>query len=211
MGLLANSPYLKGTVSTLGPMVMNSLEKAASRLGTTAADAAALRWFGDNSAPFKRTLASDLRRMRSVINVNTITIGQEDARLRNSGTNASAWTANGKVGLGGSVYSAGGNKGSHGFDARNVFIDGNFRSLPRFLPMTGGTVDASAWHQSQLNTLIHELTHLLIGTADEVGNSGDAYGTQRAAALAISNSVKAKNNAENWGIFIEACGYHLTS
>lgn len=211
MGLLAGSYSLTATIQQLSPIVMNALATAATRLSNGSADSAAVRWFGDDSSVFKKRLASDLRTMRSVINVKTITIGEEDWRQRNVNTNASAWTATSRVGLGGNVFSLGGN-GPHQNDTRNVFLDLNFKHLPMFLPTANdGRIKRDRGHQSQLNTLIHELTHLLIGTADENGRGGTAYGARFAARLAREFPDRAKNNAENWGIFVEACGRNLSS
>lgn len=212
MGLLANNYALTGTVNELSPMVMNALECAAERLSDGSADEAVLRWFGDDSNAFKQALARDLRRMRSVINVNTITIGEEDLVSRDPHTNAAAFASNGRVGLGDPVISQGGN-GPHQHDGRNVFFNSNFKHLPKFLPKNvNNRVRIDNHHQSQLNTLIHELSHLLIGTDDEVGQGGfTAYGTQFAERLARYNPVKAKNNAENWGIFVEACGHNRSA
>jgi hypothetical protein len=212
MGLLAIDPYLQGIVGTLAPTMMQAMNNAATRLGSSQSDAAALRWFGASDKASKSRLAADLRRMRAVINVNTISVGSEDLATRDVDVNASAYRAGGKVKLGDAVIIGGGNAAAYQHDARSVFLDAAFKKLPRFLPIVGaGTarkIDASGWKQSQLNTLIHELSHLLLGTEDVVGASGESYGTQRAEALAKANPSGAQNNAENWGIFVEAIGHH---
>lgn len=94
-----------------------------------------------------------------------------------------------------------------------VELGTTFRTLPVYLPMfPDGTVDNTGWNQSQLETLIHELSHLLLGTADVLlGGAKEAYGAKRAAKLALESPSAALRNAENWGIFIEAAGYHRSS
>ena len=79
--------------------------------------------------------------------------------------------------------------------------------------ITGGVVDTGVYdpqvsnNQSQFETVIHELTHVILSTNDEkLANNDDAYGTNRALQLAGQNMALAKTNAENWGCFIEACG-----
>jgi hypothetical protein len=94
-----------------------------------------------------------------------------------------------------------------------VELGTNFRSLPMYLPMfPDGTVDNTGWNQSQLDTLVHELSHLLLGTKDKtLANGKEAYGAKRASKLALESPQRALKNAENWGIFIEAAGYHRSS
>jgi len=202
MGFVAIDPYLKPAIGTLGPLVMTALATAADRLGGPHADDAVKRWFGTKDAAFKATLARDLRRMRSVINVHTITIGSEDLMKRHANTNASAWTAPGRVGVGDKVLDD---------EGRSVFVDANFHKLSQFLPKSGTRINANGDYQSQFNTLVHELSHLLIGTKDVAGARGTAYGTKNAEALAAATPLDAAKNAENWGIFVEACGHHRTS
>lgn len=113
-------------------------------------------------------------------------------------------------------------------DTRNVMLGDNFRSLPQFLPIippapplpgaipgaapaAGPLINANQFLQSQFNTLVHELSHVCLSTQDVLGAGGTAYGTQRAAALAVANPAQAQNNAENVGIFVEACGHHEIS
>lgn len=94
-----------------------------------------------------------------------------------------------------------------------VELGTTFRTLPMYLPMAvDGTVDNTDYNQSQLETVIHELSHLLLGTDDvDLANGKTAYGAKRASKLVLENPAGALNNAENWGIFIEAAGYHRSS
>ena len=59
----------------------------------------------------------------------------------------------------------------------------------------------------KFETLVHELTHVLWGTADHpLSTRVTAYGDYNALALAIEDDDVAFDNAENWGIFLEAVG-----
>ncbi|MGB3244413.1 MAG: M35 family metallo-endopeptidase [Sulfitobacter sp.] len=203
MGLNAIANNVQADVSKLSPFVMGALQSAAERVASGAANAAMTRWFGDNSGGFRTTLAKDIRRMRSQINVRTINVGFEKLNDRDSTTNASAWPSAGKIGFG--------NNMAHVGASSAVDLDMNFKNLPMFLPLAAGAIDSTAAHQSKLNTLIHELSHLLVGTDDEFINGAEAYGAQAAEAIAAANVPDAKNNAENWGIFIEAVGHHNTT
>ncbi|MDJ0642491.1 MAG: M35 family metallo-endopeptidase [Erythrobacter sp.] len=234
MGLKTNDRYLKPTIDALSPQVMAALANAAARLTSGAGSMASLRWFGTAAVADRTRLARKLRTMRSVINVNSITIGFADYAgagamnspvARDANTNAMSLAVNAPVGIGGNVATLGAAMGGGNQDQRSVFLDENFMQLPDLLPLApppppvvpanGAPVPppppprvaANGWHQSKFNTLVHELTHLLLGTDDVVGATGDAYGTQRASQLAAANAGQAENNAENWGIFVEACGH----
>lgn len=58
---------------------------------------------------------------------------------------------------------------------------------------------------SKLGVLVHELTHFAL-----IGATRDAvYGTVRSKALASSNPVAARNNADNYEYFVEATAFGL--
>jgi hypothetical protein len=76
----------------------------------------------------------------------------------------------------------------------------NFPNLKTYANPTPATCAG----QSQFETLVHELSHLVLNTNDETLSSGvTAYGGSNARTLAAQSPDKAKNNAENWGFFIE--------
>ena len=85
--------------------------------------------------------------------------------------------------------------------ARNV--DFTLDICPRLLKImaTAGTEN-----QSQVGTLLHEISHLLGGTNDEAdpGTGVVAYGAAAAKALATNHPALAVNNAENYGFYISA-------
>jgi hypothetical protein len=94
-----------------------------------------------------------------------------------------------------------------------VILGESFKRLPIYLKLTAdGRVDSSFYSQSQFETLVHELSHLLLGSQDVKFDDGStAYGAENAELLATFGSEHAFTNAENWGIFVEAVGIHKSS
>lgn len=206
MGFSSTDNYVSGLIGTLGSHVQSAIGVAAAEVAAGRATAAMNRWFGDSSPAFRKSLAKDLNQLRANLNIRTITVGYEELNARDSGTNAGAWNDFTKrLNLGTDL--------SHIPIGRSgIELDMAFSSLPLYMPLDGNRqIDVTGYNQSKFETLIHELSHLLLGTKDEDWNGKDAYGAKRASRLAANNPVKAKNNAENWGIFIEAVGYHKTS
>lgn len=231
MGISYNAP---GTQVQLQPSVdrlMTGLQTAIDRTKSGQADAAITRWFGADAVAQKDSIARTLSRFRSNINIKTIVVGFEALELnpnfskvtnpvtnkvtvispryaRSAGTNAAAYAspdANVSLDLGDVLSHA------PSGDAP-VFLGEGFRSLPQLLPLAGGQIDTSGWIQSQFETLVHELSHLLLGTKDIKFTDGStAYGTQAAAELATFGSSWAFQNAENWGIYVEAAGVQKVS
>ena len=191
---------------------MDSIRTAGERVRSGAADAALFRWFGDNSPAWRTQVARRIETLRKVFNLQKIAIGFTSLRLRNRGENASA--APGAIrGINPGIVSR--YNDPDGLDP--ITLNEAFRTLPTYLPVTGnGIVDTGGWNQSRLNTVIHEMSHLILSTADERPPGGayaglEAYGAQRARSLATLYPAQAQNNAENWGIFIEACGRNRSS
>ncbi len=207
MALVGIVSYVQTTLLLLNKPLMDGLQTAAERVQSGQADAACQRWFGDNTGPWKTQLHRTLRQLRSNINVRTIKVGF--APLDDRGANAAAWRNNGlafSTPLGGAGT------------VDNMNLDVGFNSLPTYLPLNGGQVDASFYSQSKFETLVHELSHLFLNTKDvptkwepDGSVAKEAYGAKRAAKLAVADPAKAKRNAENWGIFVEAVGVHKSS
>lgn len=207
MALVGIIPYVSLSLVKLQAPLMSGLETAAARVQGGQADAACQRWFGDTSQAWKKELATTLRKWRSNINVRTIKVGF--APRDDRGANAASWRT--KNGLDFSTQLNGTGTNDH------MNLDEGFSSLPEYLPLQGGVVDATFYSQSKYETLVHELSHLLLNTKDvpvgfdSDGDVKEAYGAKRSAKLAINDPAKAKRNAENWGIFVEAVGIHKSS
>jgi len=201
MGFVFKDHFVKAEVEVL--VIMNALNTCVERVNKNQADAALTRWFGDSSPAWKKDVAKKLSSMKSIINLQEVHVEFTRLQDRDAGTNAAAAP--------GMLTSIDPSK-AQTFKGRNVRLDVAFHGLPSRLPLTGGTVDATGYNQSKLETVLHELSHAVLSTKDEkLANSNTAYGAQQAAALAVENPGLAKTNAENWGIFIEACGVHKSS
>ena len=203
MGLHVRDPYSKTLLASISGQVLSALATAAERVRSGKADTACNRWFGDATPEFKRALARDLLRMRSQINVRSIDVGFTDRTERANRGNAAAYAAKRRIGFADALPGPG--------NDMSIVLDLNFKRLPKYLPKNGDLVDNTDYHQSRFETLVHELSHLLMGTNDEVHDGETAYGARAAADLAGADPDSAKNNAENWGIFVEACGVHLSA
>ena len=90
-------------------------------------------------------------------------------------------------------------------DQSVVRLGRNFRNLRDY-----GTTPLSQYNgQDKFETLVHELSHVILGTEDvPLQNGATAYQADNARALARQTRGKvdrrsAYNNAENWGFFVE--------
>lgn len=210
MGILATGKYTGSMINKFSGQFLQALDVAATRTDQGSADAACTRWFGDNTAAFKKDTAKKLRKMKSVVNLKTIRISFQSIAARERGENAAAWNdQTAHFGLGTGDFSH--VRAHHGITSE-VYLNEGFRQLPDFLgTLGGGTIDDTFWNQSKFETIIHEMSHLILGTIDAVHAGTTAYGAQRAATLAAGDAAKAKRNAENWAIFVEAVGINKSS
>jgi hypothetical protein len=205
------NPYSAKLFAGMGPGILAALQNATKRVKAGEADAAVNRWFGYTPDAAGRTeLGNLLGQLTSRFHFKDITVGFMGLKQRVGDQNARAWNI-GKPQLKLGTDLAGPNVEAGGIST--IELDINFKKLPDYMPtVDGGSVDATKGHQSKFGTLIHELTHVLLGTRDVEDEDGDvAYGAQAAEALARSDTAGARANAENWGIFIEACGRNGSS
>lgn len=212
-------------IQDLEKMMLTAMNKCRNNLdsGGTAVDAALVRWFGDSSALFRKTMKSNIARMRGVLNGGTINCLSEAVTIEVQPAKAGSPIALTKVA---GAKLAGGNANNNAsalhyttgmFDgtendrvvqmtntALSITIGVNFGKLPR----TSLGLAASWNDQDRLETLLHELSHYVHGTKDELLNDGvtTAYGGQDARLLATQSADRAKTNAENWGFLIEELG-----
>ena len=200
MGFEYGNSYVQGMVAPLP--VQNTLTTCVSRIRAGQANNALFRWFGDNSPAWTQDALRRVDKMRAVLNLQSITLGFEWLGMRGGNTNAAAYPNSvPSIVPAAKVITA---------QSMQLNLDEGFNRLPNYLTlMPTGIVNASGFYQSKLNTVLHELSHAILGTVD--APAGGCYGAQNARQLATNNSAAAKLNAENWGIFIEACGYHASS
>lgn len=188
MGLTATGlgPADQGIITIMGPEIINVLRRAAA--GISAGDDRSQMWFGDSSTAWISQLRTKLNRMASVINLQSIDIHGSSLDRRNGAFAAAQRPASG-------WRNNTANSGGTGFITRsqgqgfNIRLDLKWNTASRYASATS--------RDSKFQTLVHELTHLIIDTEDE------EYGSIKCRALAISSSARAKINADSWGYFIE--------
>lgn len=152
------------------------------------------RWFGDSSAAFRKDMKEKVAKMRSVLNARDIEC-KTDILGGSATNNAESYSYTSGLFEKGDTLN------------RMTDADTHIKIGPNFplLPKTASGVPSGWTGQDQLETMLHELSHFVIGTADEKLDDGSttAYGGAAARLLVTQSVDRAKNNAENWGFFIE--------
>ena len=143
-------------------------------------------WFGDSSQSWMNRVKLNLNRMASVVNLETITVIFRPIAHR-KGSFAAAAPPQG------------------GWGTYTTLQDARRRDFT--LKLDTGFNEAPLWRtrtnlDSQFQTFVHEITHMLLNTDDL------AVGQKRSRMLARQSSFRAKNNADNWGYFVEECIHH---
>ncbi len=181
----ALGPADAAIIRDLQEPIVNTLRKAAEDVRKGRADNNCLRWFGDNTAAWKHQLALMLSRFASVVNTTDITVNCLHWRERDPDYGAWALEPTG----GWNNYT----NLTRAQQGRNftIFLDRGFSSVPTYRPTAHTASD------TKFQTLVHELSHLIIDTRDHV------YGPIRCRARAVSNSAQARVNADSWGYFVE--------
>lgn len=181
-------PTDSAIVSRMGPEIVRVLRKASAEIQQGRGRAESTRWFGDTADPWMTRLQNALNKMASVVNVTDISVGFESLNDR-SGAFAAAYTPTGGWNNYADIASAQGRN----FKIR---LDTAWNSTPQYRPL-GTPAD------SQFCTLVHELTHLVLGTEDVEKGGVTMYGVDNAKHLASTSAYDAKDNADNWGYFVE--------
>ena len=90
--------------------------------------------------------------------------------------------------------------GANAENFSKLMIGPNFANLP---PYATETLDKFNG-QDQFETVVHELSHVILGTKDVKFDDGDtAYTADFARQLTGLSPQDGQINAENWGFFIE--------
>jgi len=190
--VVVGGPQLKSEMEKLEPKIMDALQKAASEVAANKADTECLRWFGDITPNFKKELAKKIRKFRSIINLKEIRIHFASIKEREPNENAAAFEPTSGWRDNASIQQA----QSETFE---IHVNDAYSQLTLYcVPSPALTLG-----QSKFETLIHELSHLILNTEDETYNGATAYGGTNARVLAANDADHAKTNAENWGLFIE--------
>lgn len=209
----------------LEKMMLSALNECRNKLdsGGPGVDAALIRWFGDSSPDFRKTMKSNVARMRGVLNGSSInclteavTINVQPAKpgspipmTKVAGTKLAGGSANNNAAAFSyptGMFDGDENERVAQMTDTNLYIKigVNFSKLPK----TSLGLAASWNGQDRLETLLHELSHYVHGTEDEKLDDGvtTAYGGSDARLLATQSADRAKTNAENWGFLIEELG-----
>lgn len=190
---------LAGPVKNYEKQILEALLKCRDALAGGTAGTACRRWFGDDSAPFQKTMKENIAKMRSVLNSQSIECKTDSVVLRgtvvkNPNENAEA------LHFTGGIYGGGARVDKMTSSQTYIKIGPNFKNLPA----TAAGIPGSWTGQDQFETIVHELSHFVHGTLDANLDDGTtAYEGQNARLLVTQSAARAKTNAENWGFFVE--------
>jgi Lysine-specific metallo-endopeptidase len=174
-------------ISTLQPVIIDTLRRAAGKIQQGGGKAESKRWFGDESDTWMKQLTRNLDMLASMINVKSIDVGFSNLHKRCSGTFAAAPMPSGgwRNFVGGpNPMTAGQGQGFR------IWLNLSWNSAPLYRP---GIQPAD----SKFQTLVHECTHLFLNTDD------GAYGVSSCEGTAANTPNIAKKTADCWGYFVE--------
>jgi len=189
---VSGGPGLQSKIKNFEPEILTALSAAASQVGKGQAGTECQRWFGDTSGPFTAKLAKALRQFRSIINTQTIQVRFATLADRERSENAAAYRPTG-----------GWDEYVNMTKAQGQNLQMHINEAFSRLPIYCNPDPASTNGQSQFETVVHELSHLVLNTDDIVHGGDTAYGAEAARQLATDDAENAKKNAENWGLFVE--------
>lgn len=187
----------KEAVKSFQSEILSTLQLCRDSVAGGRANTQLTRWFGDNSANFSRSVKEKTAKMRShLLNTHIKCVSGKGLAVDNN-AQANHFSV-GFTGVNSLLANDYANSKTDEFS--KVTIGPNFKNLDKYAS-TALTVFGD---QDQFETLVHELSHVVLGTNDEVNDSGvTAYGATNARNLATADASKAKTNAENWGFFVE--------
>jgi hypothetical protein len=175
-------PVDQAAIRLLSPLIITTLRQAARIIQQGGGLAESDRWFGDSAAAWMGRLGTTLNRMASVVNVEDIQITFRSVAHRKGSFAAASAPASGW----GTYTSVSGARGQN----FRIALDTAWNKTPLFRP-AGQPAD------SMFQTLVHELSHLIIESEDH------EYGVDPCLELARNSPYKAKENADNFGYFVE--------
>jgi hypothetical protein len=191
MGLLTVGglgPTDQKEVNILGPEITRVLRKAAAEIQKGHGRGQSQTWFGDQAQAWMIDLQNKLNKMASVINCEQIQVHGEAWKERSKTTFAASYEP--KDGWGN--YNSISRARDQEFE---IALDIKWNNSIMYC--------TPANRDSKFQSLVHELTHLILGTDDIVFNGKKTYGTEKSKNLSASRPEDAKKNADNWGYFVE--------
>jgi hypothetical protein len=175
-------PADQAIIRLLSPAILNTLRGAAETVKRGGGGAESSKWFGDNSRLWLGQLAGSLNRMASIVNLEEIRIG-----FTSLGERSTSFAAALQPTGGWGDYSQLSRARGRSFQ---IELDVSWNKAPLFRPNNQPG-------DSMFQTLVHELSHLVLGTDDY------EYGVADCLQLAHDNPLNARRNADSWGYFIE--------
>jgi len=180
--------------------IPKAIQKARDTVSGGGAGGKVTLWFGASDKAAQIAIRDKLAKLRSYMMNQRIRCQLGNSRPANE--NALAEHVTGGL-VGGGGFSSLQRVEANLFGDSSVGVlnlSPNYGNLKTYATGPVSTFDG----QDQFQTVIHELTHIVLGTGDEKLNNGNtAYTGLLARQLATEDPDKAKNNAENWGLFIE--------
>lgn len=190
---------MRGTASSglLGPtdqIILRELEKEIIQVLRKASELVkagecrqtSLTWFGDKSDEWMKTLGTKLNKLASIINTKEILVTQPKLSERDMNENAAAYTPKD----GWKPYTQMTEAQGQEF---KIHLNSAWNQMPKYSERTQHI-------QSKFETIVHELTHLILNTED----IDPPYGEINCINKAKNSPRDAQNNAENWGFFVES-------
>ena len=171
-------------IRTLEPEIIRTLREASNKVRRGQGGAESQKWFGDQSQAWMSSLGRDLDKLASILNTKRIEVHGVNWKERSKNTTAAAW----QPAQGWDRYTDMTKAQGQGF---KIELDTAWNPRPLFRP--GNTPGVSKFH-----TMVHELTHLVLGTDDVA----PAYGVVNCLNKA-STPARAKKNADNWAFFVD--------
>jgi hypothetical protein len=171
--------------------IIQVLRKASELVKAGECKQTSLTWFGDKSDDWMKTLGTKLNKLASIINTKEILVTQPKLSERDLSENAAAYTPKD----GWKPYTQMTEAQGQEF---KIHLNSAWNQMPKFS-------ERNKHVQSKFETLVHELTHLILNTEDIEPPYGDINCINKA-----KNSPRdAQNNAENWGFFVESMRFPL--
>jgi hypothetical protein len=185
------SPTEQSMVRELQLEILRVLRNASDLVKKGECKATCKRWFGDDTDTWTKDLGRKLNQLASILNAKDISLHpaafstQSARNERSTSENAAAFAPRGGWG----EYTGMTRAQGQGFEIR---LNSAWNVLPKYSPR-GTSV------QSKFETLVHELTHIILNTDDVPPPYGDTNCLEKAR----TTPDRAKQNAENWGFFVE--------
>jgi hypothetical protein len=165
--------------------IIQVLRKAAELVKAGECRQTSLTWFGDKRDAWMKTLGTKLDKMASIVNTKEIVVVQPVLKKRDLHENAAAYQPKSGWKTHTDMTEA------QGQDFK-IHLNSASNEMPKYS-------ERNQHVQSKFETIVHELTHLILNTDDVE----PPYGETNCINKARNSPSDAQKNAENWGFFVE--------